>query len=153
MSTYTIGDFPARDIDLMHGRVPLPPPLWESNGCSNAPDGAWALACHFHDWHYTRGGDWLDRLQADAYLFWNVITLAEPYFIQKLHSEKLGKRAARVLARVFYRRVRFWGGTHFEWDDPPRAGTRALGRVVNAVSRYLPVLTPAFWARHGGSAS
>ena len=119
----------------------------ESNGCTASPDfdvlglavALWrrsqgenvkieavdfGAACHWHDWHYTQGGDAAARLLADARLYRNLVALG----------------ACPVTAGAYYRRVRLWGGSHFTWRPRPRGRLVALVALVgNLFARYLPV--------------
>ena len=105
---------------LMEG--PIPPPEFESDGCSCSPDHIGGVnlrpACHFHDFSYEIGGTRENRLQADDVLFRNLIVCG----------------LSKWKANLYYRRVRFWGVKHFNWQEHPPSFWE---RVLLFFSRYL----------------
>ena len=106
---------------------PIPDLEFHSNGCTHCPE-TWggvriSPACHWHDWHYTKGGGALDRYRSDVALYWN------------LKSCGVSSR----IAGIIYRRARLWGSSHFLWTVKPSLGRRSLSFFGNLFHRYLDV--------------
>lgn len=109
---------------------PTPPLDFESNGCTLCPD-TWgdvriSPACHWHDWHYTKGGNATDRFRSDVMLYWNL--------------KRCG--VSDRIAGIIYRRARVWGSSHFLWTEKPSLGRRSLSFIGNLFHRYLDAPLP-----------
>ena len=117
-----INDLPAKLVNKMEG--PIPWMRFGSDGCSCSPDEIGGIdlrpACHFHDWAYHVGGNRKARKVADQALYRN------------LKECGLG----RFLSQIYYRRVRFHGFDHFNWDEG-RKPSGLLHRVHLFFSRYI----------------
>ena len=98
----TNADLPVSLRALMEGAAP--PDAFVSNGCSCCPDEYGGVdlrpACHWHDYAYSVGGDEPARKRADQ------------AFYRNLRRCDLG----RLMAGIYYRRVRLFGMQH--WPYP-----------------------------------
>lgn len=71
---------------------------WNANGCTSVPDFNFKKCCDKHDECYCIGGNWVDRWKCDL-KFKKCILFKNP-----------------ALACVYYKGVRIFGGSHFNWD-------------------------------------
>lgn len=117
-----LADLPPRLCSRMAG--PRPEDSFESNGLTDCPDVIFGHDCRaagvWHDYAYVLGGDEFDR------------EIADTDFLCNLRSCGL----VDGLARVLYRRVRFWGINHFRYDIPPRGVYRVWLFVRCFFTRY-----------------
>ncbi len=93
--------------------------LVEANGCTNAPDLCFRECCNNHDVEYHTGktidGEPIDRAAADLKLM-------------KCMSEKAktDRRAAEILAPIYFAAVRVFGESHW-FDYVPPTFNEPLG--------------------------
>lgn len=101
---------------------PEPPPEFKSDGCTWAPDEIDGVdlspACRRHDWRYTIGTTEAHRRESDEELRINVLILG----------------GSNAVAGIFFRRVRFWGVSHFAYARREKPGW--LFRLWLLVARY-----------------
>lgn len=97
------------------------------NGCGPkggpipVPDFVFTEACNHHDFNYWLGSSKLQRKKADL------------QFLAEMIAEACGVRKYIILAGIYYRAVRWFGGRCFHYARRQRT-KRELKEVVN---RYL----------------
>jgi hypothetical protein len=120
-----------RDMELWAWFVqvsegPLPPPEFDDDGCTSAPDymlgtgeAIWP-ACCAHDYHYSgqHGDPSLSRETADDWFEANIYTCIRYQQAQRETGWRVLTRPAnairaRLYALVYTRAVRRFGGRHF----------------------------------------
>jgi len=85
-----------------------------TNGCGgkgcfiNPPDFVYTEACNHHDYNYWIGCNKLQRKKADL------------QFLAEMILEAAGCRKYIILARIYYRAVRIFGGRFFHWAQRQR---------------------------------
>lgn len=73
----------------------------EPNGCTLSPDGYWKECCDKHDVCYDIGGNEDDRWNCDEGLYQCMLDLGVPW----------------IIAETYYRAVRLFGASHFNYHD------------------------------------
>lgn len=114
---------------------PKPPEGYRCDGCSSSPDRLFGVdiwpACVIHDYHYREGvigGTWHARRAADRILRANI----------RDQFNRAGKpRRGRLVARLYYGRVRIWGAKAFKFaeDEKPR---HIFQRLREVYGRWSP---------------
>jgi len=118
------------------------PDTFVFDGCSCAPDHVGCVdlrpACCIHDWEYTRGGSESYRRDADKrfranliFCFLHVHQVPVPWY-DWLRCVIV----STYLPGIYYRRVRFFGCTHFQYAPGRRPNIRWL-RFRVFFTRYL----------------
>lgn len=123
MKKITNADLPESLFHKMEGFQPVD--TFESNGCSCSPDEFGGVdlrpACHFHDWAYFLGGGTKERKKADQ------------AFYRNLRACDL----SRWKAKKYYRKVRFWGASHFYWHKSQKPKHFFFHRIYLFFERYI----------------
>lgn len=110
-TTMKLNRLPRSLLDRLEG--PRPPADFECDGCSHSPDfiGGADLrpACAIHDFMYGQGGAEKDRMVADYVFYRNLLACG----------------LSRFWANVYFRRVRLFGVSYFNY----RPGQRPRGAL------------------------